>query len=481
MGQRDVDAIVVGSGPNGLAAAIALAQAGRSVLGARGGGRDRRRGAHRGADAAGLPARRVLGDPPARARRRPSCATLPLPSTGCELVHPEIPLAHPLDDGTAVALHRSVDETAAGLGRRRRRVPPADGAAVPGAARRSSATCSARCACRAIRSPLARFGLRGSALGGRPRPFALRRRARAGAARRQRGPLDAAARAAGDRRLRAHAAAARATASAGLSAAAARRRSPTRWRRCCARSAARSRPGGEVRSLRELPSARARAARPDAAPDPADRRRRAAAALPPRARALSLRPGRLQARLGARRADPLDGAGVPRGRAPCTSAARSRRSRRPRRRSPAAGIRERPFVLVAPAEPVRPDARARPASTRCWAYCHVPHGSTRRHDRGDRGADRALRARLPRARSSPATRSGPRRSRRTTPTTSAATSTAAPPDLRQLFARPAARPRAVRTPDPRLFICSSSTPPGGGVHGMCGFFAARAALRRVLR
>jgi phytoene dehydrogenase-like protein len=34
------------------------------------------------------------------------------------------------------------------------------------------------------------------------------------------------------------------------------------------------------------------------------------------------------------------------------------------------------------------------------------------------------------------------------------------------------------TPDERLFICSSATPPGGGVHGMCGYFAAQAVLRR---
>jgi phytoene dehydrogenase-like protein len=51
--------------------------------------------------------------------------------------------------------------------------------------------------------------------------------------------------------------------------------------------------------------------------------------------------------------------------------------------------------------------------------------------------------------------------------------------LRQVLARPVARWNPYATPNPRLFICSSSTPPGGGVHGMCGYWAARAALRTL--
>jgi phytoene dehydrogenase-like protein len=52
-------------------------------------------------------------------------------------------------------------------------------------------------------------------------------------------------------------------------------------------------------------------------------------------------------------------------------------------------------------------------------------------------------------------------------------------DLRQLVARPALRLVPYTTPARGVFICSSSTPPGGGVHGMCGYHAARAALRRM--
>ncbi|HET9324970.1 MAG TPA: hypothetical protein VFO03_13925, partial [Gaiellaceae bacterium] len=50
-------------------------------------------------------------------------------------------------------------------------------------------------------------------------------------------------------------------------------------------------------------------------------------------------------------------------------------------------------------------------------------------------------------------------------------------DLLQLYTRPAVRLNPYSTPVDGLYLCSSATPPGGGVHGMCGFLAATAALR----
>jgi phytoene dehydrogenase-like protein len=54
-------------------------------------------------------------------------------------------------------------------------------------------------------------------------------------------------------------------------------------------------------------------------------------------------------------------------------------------------------------------------------------------------------------------------------------------DIWQLFTRPVASPNPYATPLAGLYICSSSTPPGGGVHGLCGSYAARSALRFIAR
>ena len=51
----------------------------------------------------------------------------------------------------------------------------------------------------------------------------------------------------------------------------------------------------------------------------------------------------------------------------------------------------------------------------------------------------------------------------------------------QLFTRPVARFNPYTSPNPRLLLCSASTPPGGGVHGMCGFHAAQTAIKRLAR
>jgi phytoene dehydrogenase-like protein len=52
-------------------------------------------------------------------------------------------------------------------------------------------------------------------------------------------------------------------------------------------------------------------------------------------------------------------------------------------------------------------------------------------------------------------------------------------DWRQLFTRPAIRFDPYSTPNRRLYFCSSSTPPGGGVHGMAGYHGAQSALKRA--
>ena len=140
---------------------------------------------------------------------------------------------------------------------------------------------------------------------------------------------------------------------------------------------------------------------------------------------------------------------------------------------------ERPFVLVV--QQSQFDASRAPAGRHTgYAYCHVPHGSTvdmtpvveRQIERFAPGfRDRIL----------------ARHAMRTTdlerenPNYVGGAITGGATDLFQFFTRPVARRDPYSTPNPRLFLCSASTPPGGGVHGMCGFFAARSALRRLAR
>ena len=116
MSRRDAyDAIVVGSAPNGLAAAITLAQTGRSVVVFE--ARDTIGGGSRSMELT-LPGfiHDVCSAIHPLGLGSPFFRTLPLEQYGLQWIHPSAPLAHPLDD-PAVLLERSVEETGAGLGR----------------------------------------------------------------------------------------------------------------------------------------------------------------------------------------------------------------------------------------------------------------------------------------------------------------------------------------------------------------------------
>ena len=167
-------------------------------------------------------------------------------------------------------------------------------------------------------------------------------------------------------------------------------------------------------------------------------------------------------------------------RRPCTSAARSRRSPPPRPRCGAASIPSgRSCSSCSRASSTR---RRAPAGKHTgYAYCHVPAGSTSICTGRDRAADRALRARLSRPHPR-APRDAHRGSRaRQSRTTSAARSPAASPTCSSSSRGRWRGSIPYSTPNPRVFLCSASTPPGGGVHGMCGYFAARSARRRLDR
>ena len=138
---------------------------------------------------------------------------------------------------------------------------------------------------------------------------------------------------------------------------------------------------------------------------------------------------------------------------------------------------EKPFLLVAQQSVFDP-TRAPEGHHTGWAYCHVPQGS-------EVDMTGAMEAQIERF--APGFRDRIlARHTRTAVELEAYNANMVGGDigggantLRQFIARPVFRLDPYATPNERLFLCSSATPPGGGVHGMCGFHAARSALRRV--
>jgi phytoene dehydrogenase-like protein len=140
-------------------------------------------------------------------------------------------------------------------------------------------------------------------------------------------------------------------------------------------------------------------------------------------------------------------------------------------------VSERPFVLVAQQSHVDP-SRAPAGRHTGWAYCHVPHGAavdmTERIERQiERFAPGFRDIVLARHAMSPHGLEAHNANMAGGDIGGGANT------LRQFLGRPALRWNPYATSNPRLFICSSSTSPGGGVHGMCGYWAARTVLRRV--
>ncbi len=468
------DAIVVGSGPNGLAAAVTLAEAGLAVL------------VREGADGVGGASRTLaltlagfLHDRCSAihplAAASPLFRRLDLGARGLRWVEPPAAAAHPFDDGTAALLLRSTADTGTGLGR--------DGRAW-----------------RALFEPLARdFDALLDETLGAPihlprRPFLLARFAASGLL-----PARALAEARfGGARARALFAGLAAhailplerspSAAFGLVLGAAAhavgwpfpeggaQRIPDALAALLRERGGAIETGSEVRALSDLPPARA------VLLDLTPRQvlRVAGERLPARyRRALS----RFRYGPGAFKVDYALSAPIPWRARECARAGTvhlggSLEEIAAAARAVAAGeMPERPFALLAQHTLFDP-SRAPPGRHTAWAYCHVPHGWT-----GD--ATAALEAQIERF--APGFREivlaraarGPAELERENPNLVGGDVGAGENSLGQTVFRPVARAVPWSTPIPGLYLCSASTPPGGGVHGMCGWHAARAALARI--
>jgi phytoene dehydrogenase-like protein len=136
---------------------------------------------------------------------------------------------------------------------------------------------------------------------------------------------------------------------------------------------------------------------------------------------------------------------------------------------------DKPFVLLAQPSLFDP-SRAPPGKHTLWGYCHVPNGST--YNMAEQ-IEKQIERFAPGFRDLVLARSmmPPLELERRNPNLVGGDINGGAADLKQLFFRPTAR--TYGTALRGLYICSASTPPGGGVHGMCGHFAACKALNEM--
>lgn len=469
------DAVIVGAGPNGLAAAIRLAREGLSVLLIE--ANEEIGGAARSEELT-LPG--FIHDPFSGVYPlgvgSPFLSSLPLHEHGLEWVHAPDPLAHPFDDGTAAVLHRSLDETASRLG-------PGGGAyrslMRPFLDRWDDLVAGVLTPLALPAHPLllARFGLR-----------ALR--SAAAVARDELGGGHAGALFAGSAAHSGLPLEARASASYALLLNLAGHAVGWPFARggagaiTAALGSYLRTLGGEIltgwkiRSLSELPPAKAVLL--DLTPRQVDA---VAGDRLPESYRRQLRAFRYGA--GVYKVDwALDGP-VPWTASDCARAGTIHLGGgveemvRAERQASIGQVADRPFVLMAQPSLFDP-TRAPPGKHTVWGYCHVPNGFT-----GDVTA--AIEAQVERF--APGFRDlilarhvlTPAMLEERDANLVGGDVNGGAGNLGQLFLRPAIRLNPYTTPVRGLFLCSASTPPGGAVHGMCGFNAAEAVLREGFR